>query len=468
MANLNSTMIVDGTVVTMDPEFPNPRSVDILVDEGRIVEIGEGLDRRRAHTIIDAAQCTVIPGLIDTHRHTWQSQLKGLSSDWTLNEYITGVRKQLGVLFTPEDVFAGTQVGLAEALNAGTTTVLDWSHIQNSPAFADAAIDAYRAVGGRYVFGHGTPNTSEMAEWYVNSERKHPEDIVRVRGLLDGDPLLSLAMAARGPDRSTIDVTRHDFDLARTLGVRLSIHTGVGVQGGQSQGIRRLHESGLIGPDITYIHANTNTDDELLMVADSGGSLSIAPAVEMQMGLGYPPIDRAMRAGIAPSLSLDVVVGVGSGDMFNVMRAALSSARASANERAMSSGTAVDSLSITTRDVLEFATVAGARALGLDDRIGRLSVGYDADIVIIRHDGLDMAPSADALASVVLAAHPGVVDTVLVRGRIVKQGGVMMSLDAASVIQTAERSRDDLFLRAGITGAGWSPDNAMELSGGFG
>ncbi len=468
MAATNSTLIVNGTVVTMDPLSPRTQQVDILIEDSRITEIAPGIDRRRADTLIDAGHHTVIPGLVDTHRHTWQSQLKGLSSDWTLNEYITGVRKQLGILFTPHDVFAGTQVGIAEALNAGTTTVLDWSHIQNSPEYADAAIDALRAVGGRGVFGHGTPNTVDMAAWYVASELLHPADITRVKDILDGDPLISLAMAARGPDRSTMDVTRHDFELARDIGIPLSIHAGVGVQGGQSRGIQRLHEAGLTGSDVTYIHANTSSDDELRMVAESGGHLSIAPAVEMQMGLGFPPIDRAMRLGIMPSLSLDVVVGIGSGDMFNVMRAALSSARARENDRAMESGRAVEQLTITTMDVLEFATVSGAKALGLDDTIGRIAVGYDADIVLLRNDGLEMSPTSDPIASVVLAGHPGLVDTVLVRGRIVKRDGKLTSINTETVIRTAEKSREELLARAGIAGPGWSPQDAMELSGGFG
>ena len=462
------TLIKGGTLITMDPTLGTMPNADVLIERGHISRVGPAIDDAEPTSVIDATNHFVLPGFVDTHRHTWQSQLRGIASDWTLNQYITGVRKKLGPLYRPEDVYAGTLLGCAEALDAGVTTVVDWAHIMNSPEYADASVAALRDFGGRAVFAHGTPTDKDLARWYVDSDLPHPEDIRRVRTAYfsSDDQLVTLAMAARGPDRSTMEITRRDWKLARDLGIGITAHVGVGVQGQRSQGIRRLHEEGLLGSDTTYIHANTSTDDELALVRDSGGSLSIAPEVEMHMGLGYPPVDRAIGLGIDPSLSIDVVVAI-SGDMFAVMRAALASARARLNDEAMAAGQAVDRITITTADVLRFATIAGARACGLGDKIGALRPGMEADVILIRRDGLNLSPTNSPTGSVVLAARPNDVETVLVRGTVVKQHGRLISIDPSTVMRLAEESRDRLLQRAGIS-LGWEPTDALEFSRGFG
>jgi cytosine/adenosine deaminase-related metal-dependent hydrolase len=461
MAGNGRTLISGGTVVS--PLHLDGTRLDVLIDDGVISQIAPHIEVPDA-TVIDASDMVVSPGFVDTHRHTWQSQLRGLSADWSIPEYLAGVRGTFGPRYTPDDVYAGTLLGCAEALDAGVTTVLDWAHIMNSAEHADASVQALKEFGGRAVFGHGTPNDRDIEEWYVDSVRPHPADLRRIRDQYfssDGG-LLTLAMAARGPQHTTLETSVDDWQLARELGIRITVHVGEGAWGKRHEPVLRLHNAGVTGPDTTYVHANRLSDAEFQIIAQTGGSISVAPEVEMHMGHGYPATGRALAAGIQPCLSVDVVVGVG-GDMFSVMRAALAAERARLNDEAIDRGEMVERLGIRTADILRFATIEGARACGLDDRTGSLDVGKEADIVLLAPSGLNLAPLNNALGSLVLAAHPGNVDTVIVAGRVVKRNGRLLSVDIEKVRRLAEDSRDNLYARAGVS-KNWQPDDVRAWS----
>ena len=225
---------------------------------------------------------------------------------------------------------------------------------------------------------------------------------------------------------------------------------------GQSGPLAKLATLGLLGPDTTYVHCNTLRDDELRRMADSGGSASVSPEVEMNMGHGMPATGRLLEHGIRPSLSVDVVTGIG-GDMFTVMRMCLAMERALVNQRALQAGTSVDRLSLTTRDVLEFATLEGARACGLADRVGSLSPGKQADLILVRTDGLNLTPLNNPVGALVVATHPGDVDSVFVAGRALKRHGRLLYPDLAGLRTRAVASRDFLLARAGLQpGLDWT------------
>ena len=211
------------------------------------------------------------------------------------------------------------------------------------------------------------------------------------------------------------------------------------------------------------MHCNSLADDELAMMADAGVSASIAPDVEMQMGHGWPATGRLLAAGIRPSLSIDVCCSNG-GHLFGTMRATIGTERGFANERARERGEpSVSRMDLLCRDVLEFATIEGARACGLDAKVGSLSPGKRADVIVVRADGLAMTPMNNPVGAFVYNAHPGLVDTVLVDGAVVKRGGVLVGVDVARVRRLAIESRDDILARAagasGVRlGGDWIPD----------
>jgi cytosine/adenosine deaminase-related metal-dependent hydrolase len=438
--------------VTLDDKLGDVRDADILIEDGRIAEIGPELDAGDAEEL-PGEGTIAIPGFVDTHRHTWQSLVRGVGCDWTLDDYFQGIRGMVGWHYRPEDVYAGNIAGALEALNAGVTALLDWSHIQNSPEHSDAAIAALRETRGRAVFAYGNSNRG----WQPVSDEPHSRDAVRIRGehFASDDDLVTMMLALRGPQWSTLNVTQHDFELARELDVRITVHVGDGLWGLRTQPILRLHERGLLGPDVTYVHCNSLLDEEYRLMADSGATASISAELEMHMGHGFPPTGKLREVGIEPSLSVDVVDSV-PGDMFSTMRTTLAMERALVHQRHLDLGEMTPRGGITARDVLRFATIEGARACGLDDRIGSLSPGKQADVVLVSTDAWNMIPFNDPLGAVVSQAGIANVDTVLVAGEVVKRDGRLLHASLPRVRALAEASRDRLYEAVGVrVGEGW-------------
>jgi 5-methylthioadenosine/S-adenosylhomocysteine deaminase len=451
------TLIKGGTVITVDPSLGDLYPTgDVLIEDGTIVEVARSIDAEDAE-LIDATDRLVLPGLVDTHRHTWQALFRNIGSDWTLAHYFTGLHGTMSQLYRPEDTYAGNLIGTLEALDSGITTLLDWSHNLNTPEHSDAALDALFESGSRVVFGHG----AGFAHWAPVSALDHPaDDVRRLRAdrLSSDDGLVTLCLAPRGNQFATLDVTRRDYELADELGIRISCHAGDG-EWGKGRPIAQLHEHGLLGPTQTYVHCNSLADDELKMMADAGCTASCSPDIELQMGHGWPATGRLLDAGIRPSLSIDVCCSNG-GHLFGTMRATIGTERGFDNAAARDRGEpSVSVMELTCRDVLEFATIDGARACGLDSKIGSLTPGKRADIILVRTDTFGMTPLNNPIGAFVYNAHPGLVDTILVDGKVVKRDGRLVGVDDARVRRLAVESRDDILRRAdGANGAALGGD----------
>jgi 5-methylthioadenosine/S-adenosylhomocysteine deaminase len=443
----NRLLIRGGIVVSLDPEIGDVWPGDVLVEGRDIVAVGRNLEVEDAE-VIDATDCIVIPGFVDTHRHTWQAPLRNVASDWSLFHYLAGLHFGISGHFRPQDTYAGNYLGAVEAVDAGITTLLDWSHNLKTPSHADAAVSGLQDVGGRAVFAHG----GGAAEWKVvpPNPLPHPEDARRVRDeyFSSDDQLVTMALAIRGPQFTTKEVARHDWALANDLGLRITVHVGDG-DFGKTGPVRWLAEQQLLNDRTTYVHCNTLGDDELQLIADSGGTGSVAADVEMQMGHGYPATGRLLDVGVRPSLSIDVSTSTG-GSMFSLMRTALGMQRALDNAKLDQEGIPLGSVAprVTCRDVLEFATIEGARACGLDDRIGSLTPGKQADVLVIRADSVGMVPINNPVGSLVYNAHIGMIDTVLVAGNAVKRGGQLLDGRAQRARRLAEETREYLLAEA--------------------
>jgi cytosine/adenosine deaminase-related metal-dependent hydrolase len=405
--------------------------------------------------VVDATGKIVLPGFVDSHRHTWQAPWRNLASDWTLAHYLTGLHQRVNGSTRPSDLYAANLLGAIEALDSGITTLLDWSHNLNTPEHADAAIQALRETNMRAIFAHG----GGAAEWTVPSAVPHTEDARRVRSeyFSSNSGMVTMAMALRGPQFTTPEASEHDFELARELDLPVTVHVGDG-EWGKTRPLEWMRDRGFLGPEVTYVHCNTIADDEIQMIADSGGSASVAPDVEMQMGHGWPATGRLLDAGIRPSLSIDVCSSNG-GDMFGTMRAAIGVQRAIDNDAAEKAGVPVDRLRLTCADMIEFATLAGARACGIAARTGSLTPGKDADVLILDGSSLALTPINNPAGAIVYAAHPGTVDTVYVAGRCLKRDGKLIGVDVERIKRLATESRDELAEQASIQlGGAWIPE----------
>jgi 5-methylthioadenosine/S-adenosylhomocysteine deaminase len=437
------TLLRGGHLLTMDPAIGDLYGGDLLIEGDRIAAVAPSVDAGDAE-VIDAANCIVVPGFVDSHRHTWETVIRGIAPDVSLAGYFELVLDQLAPAYRPEDVYAGNYLGSLEALDAGVTTLLDWSHINNTPDHSDEAIRGLSDARLRAVYCYGNPNTS-LADWWYSSTLESPEDIRRVRDryFASDDGLLTLAMGTRGPGFCTPEVVRHDWELARDVGAPISVHVGMGPFAGRFSMVAQLNELGLLGPDTTYIHCNYLSDDEFRLIAESGGKISIAPSVEMAMGHGTPPTVKALAHGLRPSLSIDVVTTV-PGDMFTQMRFLFAQARLQAHEAAFAAGNEEEPVLLASRDVLEFATIEGARVCGLEDRTGSLTPGKQADVVVVRCDHTNTWPVVDPVSTVVHQADTRNVDTVFVAGTCVKRDGKLVDADLRAARDRAAASLDYL------------------------
>jgi 5-methylthioadenosine/S-adenosylhomocysteine deaminase len=435
-------VVRNGYVMSIDPTVGELPRGDVLIEGSTIVAVGTDLDAAEAE-VIDATGCIVLPGFVDTHRHTWQAPWRNIASDWSLFHYLWGLHTGLSKYYRPQDTYTGNLLGTLEALDSGITTLLDWSHNLKTPEHADAAVEGLFASGARAVFAHGggAPQWSPVP----GNPNPHPGDARRIRSRFfsSDDGLVTMALAIRGPQFTTEEVALHDWNLARELDLPITVHVGDG-ELGKTRPIEWLAQQGLLNDRTTYVHCCTLGDDELQMIADSGGTASVSADVEMQMGHGWPATGRLLAVGIRPSLSIDVCTSTG-GHMFGLMRTAIGTQRAldnAAREAAGGSLAGGEQIELTCRDMLEFATIEGARACGLDHRIGSLTPGKDADLILVRSDTLGMSPLNNAAGALVYNAHPGLVDTVLVAGQVVKRAGRLVGHDPARVIRLAEETRD--------------------------
>jgi 5-methylthioadenosine/S-adenosylhomocysteine deaminase len=403
----------NATVLTMDDAHTVHHGGDVLVDGERIAAVGPHLEVPEGTTEIDATGGIVMPGMIDTHRHMWQTAMRGYGADWTLTQYFVWYYLQWGKTFRPQDIYAGNLLSGLEALDAGVTTTVDWSHGLQTVDHAEAAVAALTEVPGRFVLAYGNIQQGPW-EWSATPEFR---DFVS-RHFAAANDMLGFQMA--------FDVTgdpafpeKAAFEVARDLGVPVTTHAGVwGAT--NDDGIRLMHEHGFMTPSTIYVHAATLTRDSYHRIAATGGTASVSTESEQSAGQGYPPTWQLREHGIPVSLSMDTSVWW-SGDLFSAMRTTLGADRSREHLEAHGRQETVTHCHLRAEDVVDFATRGGAKALGLDSVVGSLEPGKKADVVLIKNDTSPVSfPLLNPYGHVAFQAQRGDVHTVLVNGQVVK------------------------------------------------
>jgi cytosine/adenosine deaminase-related metal-dependent hydrolase len=437
-------LIKGGCVLTLDRSIGDFETADVLIEGRKISAVRPGIASPDAE-IIDASRMIVMPGLIDTHRHMWEGVLRNVLPDGSLDDYRDVVQRTFGAKYSPDDVYAGDLLSALGAIESGVTCILDWSHIHNSPAHTDAAVKALHDSGIRAVFAYGNGQNETGRFWEIATS-KFPGDIARLRKeyFSSDDQLVTLYLAAPS---GAPQLVLPSFKAAREVGARITIHVGV-TPAGATGLLEKLNAEKALAADTTYVHCCTLNDTEWKLIRDTGGTVSIAGYVESLMGHGIPPIQKAIDLGIRPSLSVDVETSVPN-DFFGQMRTVFSLQKREAWER-RHAGDKNPPAFLTVRDVLEFATIEGARANGLDRKIGTLTPGKEADIILLRTDRLNVMPMNNAVGAVVTNMGPQNVDTVLIAGKIMKRDGQMVGLDVARLQRLGDEARDRLYAAAKV------------------
>lgn len=429
-----------GTVLSMDPRIGTRPNADLLVEDGLIRAVGHGLPSDAAE-VVDVSGHIVAPGMIDTHRHTWQTQLRALCADWTLGDYLFGIRLAVSPAYTADDVYIGNRLGAIDALNAGVTTILDFSHCNNTPEHADAAVTALQEVGIRAVFGYGFFESSPFAPPHFTAHADRLADFARVadKWFTSRSNLITLGAGLTELGLVPMSTTRDEILAARERDALIVTHTGCVWT--LPSGVAELDAAGLLGPDQVHVHCNTLNDDEWRMLARNDAKLSISPETELNMGMGRPAFAAAARHGIKPTLSCDIV-SLGTGDLFTQVRLGLAFQRWADTEPINLAGSDPDAVSISAYDALEWTTVNAAEAVGLDGRIGSLTPGKQADIIVVGGPALSQHPHIDPAGTLLFQTCAESVRHVLVAGRFVKRNGKLVDVDLSRLNAQADESAE--------------------------
>jgi 5-methylthioadenosine/S-adenosylhomocysteine deaminase len=440
----NKILLKNGIVLTLDKKIGNFHRADVLIEGTKIAAVSANINAEDAE-VIDASDMIVMPGFIDTHRHVWEGILRNIGTDVPLEgevSYLSFILNTLAPVYRPEDAYIGNLVGLYGAIDAGITTILDWSHIQTTREHADAVIKALSESGMRAVFAYGYP-------WWKNPDEQQDEWIrdITKNYFSSKDQLLTFAIAPPGPEFTSFDVAKSQWNLARELNVRITVHVGVGTAGKHGK-LAEMGKAGLLKDDTTYIHCTMLSDDEIKMIVDTGGTVSLASPVEMNMGHGMPPIQRFLDRGLKPSLSIDVETNMPS-DMFTQMRSVHSLQKAMIFDKQLAGKRGLPSF-LNSRDVIEFATIEGARANGLLDKTGTLTPGKEADIIMLRTDRPNILPVNDPIGAVVWGMDTSNVDSVFVAGKTLKRNGKLLNVNIDDLRNKAYQSRDYVVAQSGF------------------
>ena len=456
-------LIRNGYVITGDPAIGDVPSGDVLIVNGRIAEIGQNLHHDEAEEI-DATGTIVMPGMVDTHRHTWQTQLRAICADMSLMQYMRCIRFNISPVYTPEDVYVGNYIGALEALNAGITTLYDFSHTSHSPEHADEAIRGLRdaRIAGLYAYGF-YPAPVDRPYFTSVDQRIADAERIRTQHFSSDDQRLGMAVAITEVGMYPFDSTRKEIMTGRRLGVQQTIHTNCFWGSAFCGGIEELAAAGLLGPDQVHVHCNSVTDNELRLLADNGAKVSCTPDTELQMGMGHPLIGRAHDVGIKPTLGADVI-SCNGGDLLTQARLGLQDARVLANDPVNAQGRMPEDIPFKVRDAIAWMTINGAEAMGLDHRTGSLTPGKDGDIVLIAPNHFSLMPLNDMVGAVVLQANVSNIDTVVLRGEVVKRHGRLTGVDFKQLLRMAEGSRERIMEQALRRGPLVPPPNTTAMA----
>jgi len=463
-------IIRGGAVMTMDPsmldngEYPK---ADVLIEGKKILAVGPNLHAGGAD-IIDARGKIVMPGFIDTHHHQFETALRSFLADGVLindgsgsvsgsTTYFEFILLTLAPVYRPKDVYVSEMVGGLSQLDGGVTTVHDVSQIHHSPEHSDAAIQALFDTGRRAAFGY-----FESAGGVAGNQ--YPDDAFRIkkRWFSSSDQLVHMIMG--GEVYLGNATTDKSWTIGRQLDLQIAAHTlsPFGIRPIMDDLAKGQGGNGNIGigPDNLFIHMTGMSDEAWQVTKDVGAQVSLAVPIEMNMRHGMPPILKMQSLGMEPSLSVDVECTL-TADFFTQMRSMMNMQRMVVNQMILEQGDfyppnqwPTPNLGtpelLTTRDVLRFGTMNGAKALRLEKKVGSLTPGKEADIIILDPTKINVAPLNQVPGAVVSLMDRTNVETVIVAGKIRKWKGKLLDVDLPKLLRELERSRDYIFDHANI------------------
>jgi 5-methylthioadenosine/S-adenosylhomocysteine deaminase len=393
---------------------------DVLIEEGKIAAVGKRL-RGAGARIVDATGMIVMPGFVDTHNHLWQSLIRGCGTDRDLLGWLNACVYPLSdsqISITRSEAYAGVRLSTVDLIDTGVTTTVEWSHAF-TPEFVRGELQALTDSGLRFVFAYfGRDDPAVIA------------DIKFVKQtLIDPNPKASLQVASHPANALRADV-KAMAQLARELGVQHHVHLLEHIEDRKENMFDVLAESDALGPDLLGAHGIHLTDAEIGILAAHDVRILHNPLSNMRLASGVIRLPELKRAGVQVGLGLDGGTNDAS-DMFNDMKAAVGLQRA----RTLRPDTFP-----TISDVLRMATVDGAKLLDMLDRVGSLTPGKQADLIILNPAKVNFAPRVDWVSQIVFNGQARNVEWVFVGGQTLKENGRLLGVNPAKIVEAAQKA----------------------------
>ncbi|HEU5019199.1 MAG TPA: amidohydrolase family protein [Pseudolabrys sp.] len=444
---MSKILFKNAYVVSCNDELGDLDQADTLVSGSRIVDVGRGLDSADAE-VIDAGGMLLMPGMVDTHAHLWETPFKGRASDAWGMEYFTNIHP-LASHFAPEDIYAAVYAGAIESLSAGVTAIFDYDSCILSPEHADAAIAALKAAGIRATFGYDLRGKDPGGKAVLRPSEGRFDDIKRLRSAIPNgtEDLLRLAVCLSDVSRDTIERATREIRFSRDIDCPMSWHCN---KGGE---ITLLSKNGLLSSDMLPAHGNYTTDEDLELLGTIGGFLTTQPEAETYAGRrSMSMVGRGHRRGVGIALGIDVPVIMNFG-LLPQMRLLYFLQRymdgiCERHEGQFPIARRPGVPTLTPRDLLRFGTTNGTAAIWIGDAVGQIAPGFQADLVLLDTRAFGRA-EGDPAGHIVLNSSLGDVHTVMVAGEFRKRDGHMVGVDMSRMLTERQAARDRVYRSAG-------------------
>lgn len=417
-------LIKAATVLSMDARIGNQTNMDILLEDDKILEVDKNVGDATAEVIM-ATDMIAMPGFVDAHHHMWMGLLRNQGTPFATRQLFAGPQQAaLAATLSPDDVYLSSYSSALNAIDSGITSVFDHANLATA-AQLEANTRALAAAGLRVL---------QAAPAHLGA--------AGLQALRDSLPStrIQLALASSAPQDASLEQIQAEWELARSLGLRISAQAGMGAAA-RPDGLAALAKAKLLGPDVLLAHGNTLSERDLAAIKEARAAVVITPAAEMMLGYGAPTVQRFLDAGFTPGLGIDSEIA-SRGDMFTQMRTVNSMQHAMRFEKKLAGNLFTDRM-LTTRDVIQFVSSYGAHALGMQEHIGSLAPGKQADILLLRQNHINVMPVNDPIGAVAWAMDNSNIDSVLVAGEFLKRAGQLLhvELDALQpqIAQAAQR-----------------------------
>jgi len=433
-------LVRGATVVTMDPRRRILPGADVLVRDGAIAAVGHGLEAPGA-VVVRGSGRALLPGFVQAHVHLCQTLFRNQADGLELLDWLRRRIWPFEAAHDERSIDASARLGLAELVRGGTTAALDMGTRRHTDAvFAAAEAAGFRLTGGKAHMDHGDdlppglrePTEASLAEAEALCRRWHGRGLARY------------AFAPRFVLSCSDGLLREVGALARSLGARLHTHASENRHEGAAvrarfgaRDVEVLHRFGLTGADVALAHCVWPDDAEIEILRRTGTHAVHCPSSNLKLASGIAPVPLLLEAGVNVALGADGAACNNDLDAFTEMRFAALLHKPRFGPRAMPAAR-----------VLEMATLGGARALGLEDRIGSIEVGKRADLVLVDLERAHVNPIGDDVCgAIVHAAQRGDVTDVWIDGRPVLRDRALVTLDEERIVANARRERDRLLAR---------------------